>query len=442
MVTVLFYPIADKCVNNCAYCFEDENHRKTKIYDSYNKYAMAQKHSEIVEYHKSINEHTRTILHGGEVLSLPIEDFEFFLVEMKKSQLNPSIQTSLGVPFTPEHIRLIKKYSVNIGVSVDGPRELNTLRGPRDPILNKKFQDTVYNNLNLLSKEGISKGCITILTKQNATGENLDKMIQWHIDNRIGGRFNPMFSPWYDSNPEIKEQELSPEELTIAYLKLFEATLKTPGFEFALASDMRKFLLGNFNVVCVLGGCDYLYTTCQTIMPDGEVSRCDRCFQDGYYYTSKTKNFDARKVALSQTECSHCRYFPFCGGSCPAEGANGDFRSKTRFCQAMYSLFEAVEKSLRASFKNIILATDIIDYPKDYLSKRKRFNPFRFENYQQLDDDIKLKPYHPLSKEQQQKEKGNCGCNKKKDDSGLQKENTNNQEKFMHADYPNSGLRH
>lgn len=378
MTTFLWYPIADKCINNCLYCFEDPEFKtETSVFSKFNKEEMAKKLEVLISDERCGG--YQIILHGGEILSLSPEDFEFFLKETRKYCDKVNIQTSLGLPLTSEHLRLMRYYNVEIGISVDGPPEFNILRGPRSPEMNKKFQNTVSENIYLLKSNNIYFGTIVILSKANATKDKIDDLIKWCVANTYGGRFNPLFIPSH-SKSEIAKYALTNEELINANTKLLEAAIKYPRFDFRLLEEVKRSLLGELNTGCVFNRCDYLTTICQTILPDGGVARCDRCFQDGYFYTSKIPT-NARWEMLKQTECKGCRYFVACTGGCPSEGANGDFRSKTMFCESYYAMFQYVENLLRKMFPGIVLSIDLYDYYGDFCVPNQRFNPFARDGY-------------------------------------------------------------
>ena len=199
--TILFYPLADSCPNGCLYCFEDPSFRKERVFDGYDKQKMAETANRLIDFQSGSN----IILHGGEVLTLPLKDLEFFLKEARKYKEHISVQTGLGVPLTPEHIRLFKVYNVSPGISVDGPREFNYLRGPRDPVANKKFQDVLYDNIRKLRDNGIPFGTITILSKANASPDKIDTLIEWSLQNTSGGRFNILFTPFYWEGEDISK---------------------------------------------------------------------------------------------------------------------------------------------------------------------------------------------------------------------------------------------
>lgn len=354
MATILIYPKV-KCHVGCKYCFENPDHGAIGQYD---KAKMMTTLQSIFD-----KRHDNVVIHGGEVLSLPIRDFKYFVKKTKEIAGSVSIQTSL-MGLTSEHIRLFKEYQVNLGVSVDGPPDLNVLRGPRDPQKNKEYQAEIVSNMERLRKNKIGFGSITVLSKANASPDKIDRLVEWAKSNKINGRFNMMFAPIWQT--DIFEYVLSPSEAKNAWIRLAEEVLKDKSLEWTPPREFIDNLLGSFSLsTCCVTRCDYLTTVCKTIMPDGSLARCDRCFQDGYYGRAPEKTFSRAEV-LGQTECSACRYFEICGGGCPGEGVNGDFRHKSYFCEAYYGLYEFLEDRIRGMFPKVILSIDRENYYNDF----------------------------------------------------------------------------
>ena len=89
MATILLYPKL-RCPVGCAYCFSNPIVPPDARYD---KAAMIERLEET--YKKDPGS---IILHGGEVLSLPLKDFEFFLKAADRLSGSSHIQTSCGAP--------------------------------------------------------------------------------------------------------------------------------------------------------------------------------------------------------------------------------------------------------------------------------------------------------------------------------------------------------
>ena len=360
--TNLFY-LKVKCPVGCEYCFEDTNNEMVQKYD-------LQKMFKTFDSMIRKGEFNRITLHGGDVLSLPIEDFRYICEEFARRNTGISVQTSLAF-LTDEHIDLIKKYHIGIGISVDGPPELNIFRGPRDPNLNKIYQQNLLSNINRLRKNKIPFGSISILTKHNATGENLDKLCEWVVKEKINGRFNPMFTPHFDNR--MVYQELTPEELKNAWIRLYYVAKENPSLPMSPVREFIDNLLGLGLKSCVVTRCDYINTRCNTILPDGGIGRCDRCFQDGYYYSSENSTLNRSEI-LKSTECKGCRYWEVCGGACPGEGIDKDYRRKSRFCEAYYGFYSFLEKEIRGLLPNVILSIDIENYYDEFFLKERKLN--------------------------------------------------------------------
>lgn len=362
--TVLLYP-TPYCPVGCKYCFESPFLFEKK----YDKENMKKTLEELMDF----LEYRHLILHGGEVLKLPIKDFEYFIKIMKKHIDHPSIQSSLW-GLTNKHIQIIKEYEVAIGASIDGPEELNSLRGPRSPELNKKFQEEINKNLDRLNSEGLSPGVISVLTKTNAGNENkLERLVNWSRTKTRGGRFNPMFVPNFDVNHPAQEDLLTTEEFKTAWMYILEASLKYTDFQPAFVAEMRDNLLGFPLASCTFSRCDYLTTKCITIMGDGGLVRCDRCLQDGYYYRSSVPT-QQRSFMLKQTECKGCKYWEVCGGGCPGESLDKDFRKRSSFCETYYAVYERLESVLRMMYPNTQLSIDVEDFFNKYTQNGKILN--------------------------------------------------------------------
>lgn len=395
--TILLY-FKVKCPVGCEYCFE-----KPSDINGYDLNIM-------MDTLKNIYVKGDTIcLHGGEVCTLPLKDLatalkkiRTFLSENEDNQ-KISLQTSL-YGMTNEHIRLFKKYNVGVGVSIDGPPEFNILRGPREKERNNKYQKDLIDNLEKLKKDNVVPGHIAVLTKINASKDNIDILIKWAKETKFDGRFNPMFVPDWNSN--MKQYELTVEELKYAWLRLAQECINDKNLKWNPFREFIDNLMGTFYLSpCIVSRCDYLTTTCKTIMGDGTIARCDRCFQEGYYGRGISRN-NVRSEVLKSTECDTCKYFEICGGGCPSEGIDGDYRHKSHYCDAYYAVYSFLEDKIRGLMPNIILSVDISNYYNEYDQKGKKLDFFR--NF----DNGTWRSYPP---KKQVENDNDCNCKKNSD---------------------------
>lgn len=369
MSTILIYP-KTTCEVGCEYCFSKPNEKQ-----EYDKEQMMIAVKEEIRKDRILNSgHDPTVvLHGGEICFLPLVDLEYFLKELEDIGITCGLQTSL-MGMTRDHVRLFKKYKVKVGVSRDGPKELNIMRGPRNKEENLLYQEELINNLKILKEEGLSWGNICILSKVNASKENLPILLNWIKTNKIDGRFNAMFIPTF--NDKLSKWMLSCDELKNAWIEISKVSIGENISNVDPTRDYIESLLGYGTASCSTASrCDYVTTVCITILGNGEISRCDRCLQDGVYLRSKEIKTTSRSDMLEKTECAGCKYFKVCGGGCPSEGIGGDFRRKTYYCDAIYGTFEYLEKQLRGMFPNIVLSIDDPNY--------KRNEPFNWSRNMQ-----------------------------------------------------------
>lgn len=354
-MTILIIP-DERCQFRCAYCFEPDSVRKNVSPTELDISAIERSLNSLLQDPRHAG--SSLGLHGGEPLLLNPRELEVLLKMQHDRTGTSSVQTN-GYNITETTINLFKKYNTYVGISCDGPENLNVLRGPnpQDKKVTKGYNRKLKKIIRKLRKEDVPVSIMCILHKGNAsTPEQLEELKEWllWLDDLgiVHGRLNPMFAaPW------SKEYELTNEELTRAWTTLFDFCMEH-GLRWNPLREMIDNLLGFKVSPCVFCQCDYFTTTTLSILPDGTVSNCDRTFQDGIHVRSTSQFKSGRYQALVQTQCKDCKYWRICGGSCPAEGIDGDWRNKSRFCEAIYATYEHIGKRLRGLLPNVKLITD------------------------------------------------------------------------------------
>jgi hypothetical protein len=298
-------------------------------------------------------------LHGGECTLIKRPDFEAILKKMYDLQGYSSLQTNC-YKIDADMIRIFKTYKTSVGVSIDGDGELNSLRGfPTDKNKNRRYTRQTIKNMITLQEQGVSVGIIIVLTKTNASSSlKLKKLLQFILmlrsKNLKGGRLNIMWS----NDTVNKKYELTPEEASYAWLYLYNNLKQYNDLQWQPFRDFTDNLLGFGHSSCSYGKCDYFSTITSVILADGSLGNCDRTHQEGCIYTRATQQPTyERYTILKQTQCKSCRYWECCYAGCPAEGLNGDWRNKTRYCKAVYDLYSAIENDIKAVFPNVTLIT-------------------------------------------------------------------------------------
>lgn len=373
-MTILIIPWVG-CNIRCKYCFSRNlTHQPQKI-PNIKLYRIEKTLRELLKSRKGAD----VVVHGGEPLALPKYLLEALFKIAYDANGRTSIQTNLYA-LDEDHIEMFKKYNVSVGVSIDGPPELNILRGfPDDPKLQKVYIKKVYENLDKLVAEKISTSVIAVLHKVNAgTAEAREKMKKWFIEladkGITQGRTNPLFDPF--ESPNVVKYRLTPEELAVAWEDFFRFFMEHPGMYWSPYKDVIDVMLGQSVSVCVFGRCDVFASEAAiAIYPDGTLGTCDRYYGFGLI-RRQDPPLRLRDYILQRTECRGCKYWKLCRGGCPMEAPEGDWRRKTYFCKAYYRLFEVAEKYLKSLMPNIVLAHEV-----DYDWINEGHDPFKYIRY-------------------------------------------------------------
>jgi uncharacterized protein len=371
----------------CTYCYENPDRERSE------EWAKAQydidKIMQRLKFFKKKNPNTPPGLHGGEPLLMKREDIRrVFRWVDENYEGSPHIQTNATL-IDDEVIEIFKEFNVNVGVSCDGPKELNRLRKASGELEKKrtkvtdKMTEQTLDAIDRMIDEGISGGVIVVLQEKNAgTEERFEKLLDWMdylCENNWSGHFNPAI-PYEDIQNDVS---LDPERLKDCYLKTWE-WMKEKGYR--RWNPMNNYvdnLLGNNLKNCVNNKCDVFNAgAAQIIDGDGETTGCGKTwstvgdgvpFLQGPSTDNEYGETEERYKMLKQLPggpdraedepdmggCKGCEYWNVCQGGCPSSGVEDDYRTRTIWCKAKYALYEKVEHDLRALLPNIDLITDL-----------------------------------------------------------------------------------
>lgn len=271
------------------------------------------------------------VLHGGEPLTLPLNLLEELLRFSFELCGSSSLQTN-GTLVKPAHIDLFLKYNTSVGLSIDGPGELNRFRANID------VTERVLENLLLMKSAGVKVGIICVVSKANS--QDPKRLADWilELDRRgIKGRINPCAHP----SEEIQED---PERLADFYL-FFAETLAKEGVKgWSPFADVVMALQGVVSV-CTFSGC-WPYSTDhgRMVLPDGSLAACLKFDRYPLAWTGRRESF--RLEMLRSNDCQGCQFFEFCKGGCPGTALQFDWRNKDRFCPVWKALFRFYSKIL------------------------------------------------------------------------------------------------
>lgn len=143
------------CNLNCSYCYLAERKENHSMPIEVAK--------SIANEFKSIQTPITIIWHGGEPLATGYSHFEKLLEAFNGTKVRHAIQTNATL-INDKWCHLFKKHSVSIGISIDGPGELNS---NRVDFSGRETVSKVENGIALLRKHKIDFGIIAVVNYTN-----------------------------------------------------------------------------------------------------------------------------------------------------------------------------------------------------------------------------------------------------------------------------------
>lgn len=337
-------PLGVACNIGCVYCYQDPmrdagNYRQ--------RYDLAKMKEALLRANEPFT------LFGGEPLLVPIADLEeLFALGLEKFGRN-SIQTN-GTLVNDEHLRLFRTYKVGVGISIDGPDELNDLRWHRNLEQTRRSTARIEAVIERLCAAGTPPGLIVTLHRGNATAAHLPKMHAWmrRLD-AMGVRSVRLHLLEIENETVRTRHSLSLRENVEALLSFEKLQPELRTIRFDLFQEMETLLLGSESEAsCVWRNCDpYRTNAVVGIEGNGQSSNCGRTNKDGVDYTKADTAGYERSITLWQTPqaeggCQGCRFFLMCRGQCPGTAIGGDWRNRSELCEVWKALFSRLEEKL------------------------------------------------------------------------------------------------
>lgn len=297
-------------------------------------------------------------LFGGEPLLLPLTELETLWAWGLERFGENSVQTN-GTIIRDAHITLFKRYKVHVGISMDGPGELNSVRSAGAPGKTDAATAKSERAIGRLLEAGVTPSLIVTLHAVNARGEAIERMNSWfrHLDS-LGVRSVRLHVMESENDTIRQTYGLTPQESIDAFgnFRRLEKTL--PTLRFDVFREMRHMLLGEDDQAsCVWTGCDpYTTQAVRGVEGLGQRSNCGRTNKDGVDFVKSDRAGFERYVALYHVDqadggCAGCRFFLMCKGYCPGTSLEGDWRNRTEHCGLWMALFTDLETELAAEGK-------------------------------------------------------------------------------------------
>jgi len=328
-IEILYLILTDGCNLKCRYCFEETP--KTKNFRvSQMSTITAEKaldfFAEITQKYGDSQKKKIIHLYGGEPLLNPTALIGSInkIEQLKRSGKLPldtlTVLITNGTLITPELVTFLGKNKVNVGLSIDGPKEItNKYRLPKNETIN--VFEKVKKAYNDLLVAGANVGLSITMTPEVV--ENFDEIIEFFLkdfSNLEGLSFNIMhYTPAFqvDQNYFNKAADCLIRGFSkLRDLEIHEERMMRKAHAFVFRDPMLADcgIIGNQIV----------------ISPDGKIGICQDFIKPRTYFRGNIfeKNFDLNKQNLFSgwDECSpffheicfSCPAIGICGGGCPA----------------------------------------------------------------------------------------------------------------------------
>jgi radical SAM protein with 4Fe4S-binding SPASM domain len=343
-MTTELRPLGVLCNIQCAYCYQNPQRDAGNTCKSYD-----------LEQMKSAlqKEGGPFTLFGGEPLLLPMADLEELWAWGLEHFGGNGLQTN-GTMIGDAHIALFKKYKVHVGISIDGPDELNDARFSGSHNATRRATAKTEAAIDRLLANQIVPSLIVTLHRLNGDKTKLHRMNEWFAALDAKGIRAVRLHVLESENDSVrKTYALSMAENTDAFLNFARLERSLPKLRFDVFEDMRQMLLGNdADVTCVWTGCDPFTTQAvRGVEGFGQRSNCGRTNKDGIDFLKTDAVGFERYLALYQTDqsvggCRDCSFFLMCKGQCPGTSIDGDWRNRSEYCDVWKSLFSYFENEL------------------------------------------------------------------------------------------------
>ncbi|MGP1490159.1 MAG: radical SAM protein [Treponema sp.] len=347
-----------RCNLNCVYCFE----KFKEVSDKAISPELLRKSISLISNISSLT------FHGGEPLIIGLKKFDDLLAvvaDFYQKQIEYiRIQTN-GTLLNNDWINLLfHKYSnlnIEIAISLDGYRELNSLR---TDFRKKESFDAVINAFKLLDKNGIKAGLLSVISKYALGNEKKYIKFLSSISNMSFVKINPLFNI---HNEELSSDSLTPTEYALFISKCMQLYIKT-GLYKKVAIEPILSILQKLNNKKSLY-CNYSFQKCfqhLCLYPNGDISPCDCLSIDSFKIFNineiNEENFNLKKILSDNinfgagnelvkliTACDNCDIKDFCCSGCLSQRFY--FRNNRKllddFCEAKHLLKNSFKK-----FKN------------------------------------------------------------------------------------------
>ena len=345
-LSVLIEPTSG-CNLECEYCYKGKKIDRRMSFSTFQ--VVAQK---LINYCRKENRPLLWVWHGGEPTLLGVDFYRHafqYCSELNKEHRSSHILQTNGTLLVDSLLDLFVKYTVSIGVSLDGPEQYHDQMRPMRN--GEGTYASVIDGIMRAKEKGIDVGILMSITKKNAGF--IKEMFQFCRKNRFTFGLNPISADLHSPHADI---EISPDEYLSACKEAYDlwfyqqeySIQVNPGF------GVTRLLLSKTR----LSECS-LSENCQehfiSIGPEGDIYPCNRFyglseFKFGnirYDSVEDILNGEKRCYMLKRRfstieKCRECEIGNYCNGGCMHHALvhNGNLYSPDHLCKVYKGLVE------------------------------------------------------------------------------------------------------
>lgn len=338
-------PLGVECNLACQYCYQNPERdlgQKPRPYDIEKMIATLAREGQPFA------------LFGGEPLLVPLVDLEKLWAFGLERFGHNRLQTN-GSLIEQGHIDAFLRYRVRVGMSIDGPDELNDARWAGSLERTRAQTEASLSAMRRLCEAGVPTSLILTLHQLNASPERLPRLVSWVRELDALGLRGARIHLLEVDDPAIRQRHALSIADNLAALEAFSAIETGLRMKLDLFGDMRAALLGeDEQSPCVWRACDpYTTAAVRSVEGRGELSNCGRTNKEGVGFGKADQPAHVRSLILLNTPqehggCKGCRFFLSCKGHCPGTSINGDWRNRSEHCEVYLALFEKLEREVLA----------------------------------------------------------------------------------------------
>jgi uncharacterized protein len=365
ITSLLIKPASAVCNLDCSYCFYLD--RDADPYKDLPARRMTDETLErLVDSYLFYSYPNSTFAFQGGEPTLAGLDFFTRLVEYQKrygrdgQNVSNALQTN-GVLIDDNWAQLFREYNWLLGVSLDGPEEINDLYR-----FNKAGHGTwkqVMRAIETLQKRKVDFNILCVLSQAN-----VDKPKELYRFYKSLGVDNVQFIPLAEFNPDGSRMPftITAEQYGKFLVEMFD--LWWP--------DRRKMRIRFFDNIAEAvagmkpGSCT-MHETCDSYVVveyNGDIYPCDFFVESGWKLGNvtldswaevarRTRRYNfARTKTLAHPDCVVCDYQSICHGGCPKfrHGPNQRFEDLDYFCQAYKMIYARSVGPLRKEVEKLL----------------------------------------------------------------------------------------